>query len=151
MTTQQRNEHHFRLPNNEMPTPTKLSPGQTLLDRIWPTPPRPLTQMASVQESKDDAITSPVSSARRRIIINDDDEDDRPMVNNTPAVGKSPATAIAITESENDSDANFAVLMRPSQPITIGHQPTNQTMSNKQSRQPGPKRSKPSPLSVRPA
>jgi len=133
-----------------MPTLSKLSPGQTLLNRIWPTPPRPMAPMASVQETNDtDAITHPVPSARRRIVINDDDEDDKPMVNNSLADGKSPATAITFTETDNDSDANFAVLLRPSQPVTLGHQPAHQSTSNKQSRQPHPKRSKPSPEPVR--
>jgi hypothetical protein len=53
---------------------------------------------------------------RRRRILDNDDDDDVPMVNRSQ-----PPEVIDIVDTENESDANFAVILQPQRQTSHDH------------------------------
>lgn len=97
-------------------TPKKTSglpqiPGQSNIDgflRVSRPLIEPHEQDNNNADSNADASSTPLQRRRR---IRDDD-DDEPMVNNMPPPTDS-RNPVLIPDTENESDANFAVILRP--------------------------------------
>jgi hypothetical protein len=114
-----------------MPTPTKkatLPAGQLLINGYM----KPMNPPSNNVNTSNDRLANMNSSPKqRRRRINDDDDDDddddQPLVpqhskdNDAAAAvqqhvdGKSRLTAWPVLDTENESDANFAVILRPEQ------------------------------------
>jgi hypothetical protein len=117
-----------------MPTPIKLLPGQQLIDLFMPSTPNshaPVSpgtaanagrqdrrqRPASIDQEHNSATTSPNGGqlTRRRRIIESDDDEPIPLAKEVAP----PIERITVHDTENESDANFAVVLRPPQQ---GHQ-----------------------------
>ena len=151
-----------------MPTPTKkatLPAGQLLINGYM----KPMNPHSTNVNTCNDRLanmnTSPMQRRRRIIDDDDDDDDDQPLVSphskgndaaatdQQPADGKTKLSAWPVLDTENESDANFAVILRPEQrqPLDLlgdeqVHTPHKATATRTNDRQAlRPKRSRRSP------
>ncbi len=86
--------------------------------------------------------STPPLQRRRKINDDDDDDDNRPMVgNSTTTNGGTVQDPVVIAETENESDANFGVILLPQR-----QQTHDQSREGTRLRVPQSKRSKPSAL-----
>ncbi len=156
-----------------MPTPSKkaatLPAGQLLINGY--------TKLMNPQSTLDNTgnkrlanmNTSPIQR-RRRFINDDDNDDDQPLVpqhsksndadakDQQPVDGKSKITAWPVPDTENESDANFAVLLLPEQrqPLDLQgdeqertpHKATATKTNARQTQRPKRSRRSPSPPPV---
>ena len=151
-----------------MPTPTKkatLPAGQLLINGYM----KPMNPHSTNVNICNDRLanmnTRPMQRRRRIIDDDDDDDDDQPLVSphskgndaaatdQQPADGKTKLSAWPVLDTENESDANFAVILRPEQrqPLDLlgdeqVHTPHKATATRTNDRQAlRPKRSRRSP------
>ena len=113
-----------------MPTPTKkatLPAGQLLINGYMKPMNPHSNNVNTCNERLANMNSSPIQRRRRINDDDDDDDDDQPLVPQhskdngaaatvqQPVDGKSRLTAWPVLDTENESDANFAVILRPEQ------------------------------------
>ena len=113
-----------------MPTPSKKAtplPAGQLLINGYVKPMNPHSNNVNTCNERLANMNSSPIQRRRRINDDDDDDDDQPLVpqhskgnvaaatDQQPVDGKSKLTAWPVLDTENESDANFAVILRPEQ------------------------------------
>jgi hypothetical protein len=149
-----------------MPTPLKKAttlPADQHLITGYMVPVNPHSTNATTSNDRVvNIITTPIQRRRR---IDDDDDDDQPLApprskgnvaattDQPPVDGTSKLTAWPVPDSENESDANFAVILRPEQQLPLdllgceqGNTPPNATATRANARHAQrPKRSRRSP------
>lgn len=94
-------------PNTSTPPRLTQSSGQSNLDGFVRLT-RPLMEPNDHDDRKENQNANFTPLQRRRRILDNDDDDDVPMVNRSQ-----PPDVIHIVDTENESDANFAVILQP--------------------------------------
>ena len=89
--------------------------GQSTIDRFVRLT-RPLMEPIDHDDKKENQNANYTPLLRRRRILDNDDDDDVPMVNRSL-----PHDVIEIVDTENESDANFAVIMLPQRRTSHDH------------------------------
>lgn len=117
--------------------PIKQIQGQVHIDEFITN--RPQTS-STMNDGGQRAHTSPLQR-KRRINDHDDDDDDRPMVNVTAAASAGTnQDPVLIQDTENESDANFGVLLLPvrqqSQDQSDYSKPARESQSRRRTRSP---------------